>query len=219
MNEVMRRGDGPLSRLPVIGGPVDALAAAALAVPRQVVSTVAAVPRTVLHAVLDEIFGYVSETDLTSVLLRSVDLDRLLASVDLNALLRQVDLNALLADVDLNALLADVDLNPVIAGLDLNPAVAALELEPVITAIDLNRVLEGVDIDAVLHRTDLVGVAATVVDGIDLNNIVREASSSVTTEMITDVRSGSERADDKVDQFVGRILRRKTADPQQRDAP
>ncbi|MEZ5210905.1 hypothetical protein [Gordonia sp. (in: high G+C Gram-positive bacteria)] len=37
-----------------------------------------------------------------------------------------------------------------------------------ITAIDLNKVLEAVDIDAMLNRTDLVGVASTVVDGIDL---------------------------------------------------
>ena len=51
--------------------------------------------------------------------------------------------------------------------------------------------------------------AEKVVDGIDLNSIVREASASVSTEMIGDMRSGSERADDRVDEFVGRILRRK----------
>ncbi|WP_234353864.1 hypothetical protein [Gordonia iterans] len=203
MTQLIRAGDdgGLLARLPVIGGPV-----------RAAVDTVFALPRTALRAVLDEVFAYLAETDLTPVLLRAVDLDRVLASVDLQALLARVDLNQLLDDVDLNALLDGVDLNPVLARLDLNPVVAALDLQAVIETVDIDKVLEGVDVDAVLARTDLVGTAALVVDGIDLNNIVREASASVTTEMITDVRSGSERADDKVDQFVGRILRRKAAE-------
>ncbi len=223
------RGDGLLPRLPLVGG----LAAAAggvveavVAVPRAITGRVAALPSALIHAVLDEVFGYVAGTDLTPVLLRAVDLDRVLRSVDLDALLRGVDLNAvldgvdldallrgvdlnaLLDGVDLNPLLARLDLNPVLSGLDLNPLLTSLDLTTVVGGIDLNAVLAGVDIDAVLARTDLVGVAATVVDGIDLNSIVRDASASVTTEMIGDVRTGSERADDRVEIFVNRLLRR-----------
>jgi hypothetical protein len=54
-----------------------------------------------------------------------------------------------------------------------------------------------------------VGLAEKVIDGVDLNTIVRDASASVSTEMINDVRTGSERADDGVEQFVNRMLRRK----------
>lgn len=196
-------------------------AATVFAIPRRAVSAAVAVPRTVLHAVLDEVFAYLADADLTMVLLSAVDFNRILGALDvqqllqrldLNAVLADVDLNALLADVDLNALLADVDLNPLLAKLDLNPAVGAIDLQSVIGGLDMNKILEGVDIDAILDRTDLAGVASTVVDEIDLNSIVRDASASVTTEMITDVRSGSERADDRVEVFVNRMLRRKDGD-------
>ncbi|MFT4088637.1 MAG: hypothetical protein QM658_16075 [Gordonia sp. (in: high G+C Gram-positive bacteria)] len=197
---------------PLIGGLVGGLANSTRAVAGAAVDAVIAVPRGILHAVLDEVFAYLRQADLTSVLVDGVDLNRVLAQVDLDALLAGVDLNALLSGVDLNALLADVDLNALLADVDLNSLLASLDLNPAVLAIDLDRVLEGVNIDAVLDRTDLVGVAGEVVDGIDLNSIVRDASASVTTEMITDVRSGSERADDRVDLFVSRMLRRRPAE-------
>lgn len=211
--------------LPLFGGVAQlATGAAGLAfsVPGAIAGRILSVPRTVLRAVLDEVFAYLADADLTAVLLSAVDFDRVLGSLDvqalltrldLNELLAGVDLNRLLADVDLNALLADVDLNPLIARLDLNPAVVALDLQPVIDGIDINKILAGVDIDAVLVRTDIAAVASNVVDEIDLNSIVRDASASVTTEMITDVRSGSERADDRVEVFVNRVLRRKGGEP------
>lgn len=146
--------------------------------------------RTVVHAVLDDVFAYLAGADLTGVLTSAIDLDRVLASIDLDAVLARLDLDAVLARVDLNRLLASVDLNALLAD------------------VDLNRLLAGVDVDAVLDRTDLVGVAEKVVDGVDLNSIVREASATVSTEVISDVRSGSERADDGVEQFVNRVLRR-----------
>lgn len=167
-----------MTRIPLVGGLVDAATAAA----GSAVSAAVAVPRSVVHAVLDDVFDYLSSTDLTGVILSSVDLNRVLATVDLDELLARVDLNAVLSRVDVNEVLAGVDLNALLAR---------------------------VDVDAVLARTDLVGVAEKVVDGVDVTAIVREASATVSTEVISDVRIEAERADDGVEQFVNRMLRRK----------
>ncbi|MFT4200277.1 hypothetical protein [Gordonia sp. (in: high G+C Gram-positive bacteria)] len=132
------------------------------------VSAAVAVPRSVVHAVLDDVVDYLSGTDLTPVLTSAIDLNRVLATVDVQALVDRVDINRVLASVDLDALLA---------------------------RIDVNALLDRVDVDALVAHTDLT-------------TIVRDASASVSSEVIDDVRSGSERADDGVERFVNRVLRR-----------
>ena len=196
------RSEGALAQLPLVSM-ARAATEVVLAVPRAAVSTVVGLPRAVLRAALDEVFAYLGEADLTGVLLSAVDFDRVLGALDLQALVSRLDLNELLAGVDLNPLLATIDLNPLVAGLD---------LEAVIARIDIDAIVARVDIDAILQRTDIASVAANVVDEIDLNSIVRGASATVSTEMIADVRGGSERADDRVEVFVNRMLRRKGND-------
>ena len=54
-------------------------------------------------------------------------------------------------------------------------------------------------------------LAEEIIDGVDLPDIIREASTSVTADVMTDVRSTSERADDAVANAVNRFLRRRGA--------
>ena len=55
---------------------------------------------------------------------------------------------------------------------------------------------------------DLVGLANKVIDGVDLPAIIRESTNSVTAEVMTDVRSQGERADDLVAGMVDRVVGR-----------
>lgn len=168
------------------------------------------IPRAVIRGVLSEAIEFLTvEIDLTEVLVSAVDLNRVLKEVDLQAVVERLDLNALLATLDLQKILEGIDLNPLLESLDLNPVVQKLDLNGLIAGVDLNKVVGTIDIDGVLERVDLVVVGNRVIEGVDLSSIVRDASSTVTTEMISDVRSGSERADDAVDGFVDRVLRRK----------
>lgn len=168
------------------------------------VNRVLGVPRAVIRGVLAEAITFLTEEiDLTEVLIAAVDLDRLLQSVDLAAVIGRLDLQAVLQRLDLN---------PVLQRLDLNPVLAALDIDAVIDRVDLDQAVRQIDIDAVLARVDLVTVGNRVIDGVDLSSIVRDASSTVTTEVISDVRSSSERADDAVEGFVNRVLRRKPTD-------
>jgi hypothetical protein len=60
----------------------------------------------------------------------------------------------------------------------------------------------------VRERVDLIGLADEVVAGIDLPSIIRESTGSVTADVMDDVRSQGERADDAVSGIVNRILGR-----------
>jgi len=88
-------------------------------------------------------------------------------------------------------------------------------VEPVkalVTAI-ADAVVAEVDIDAIVARLDLIGLANDVIDGVDLQAIIRDSTASVTEEVMADARTQGERADDMVAGFVDRMLGR-DRDPQ-----
>ena len=73
----------------------------------------------------------------------------------------------------------------------------------------IEMVLDQLDLNALARqRIDLIGLADEVVDGIDLPAIIKASTDSVTAEVMTDVRSQGERADDLVAGFVDRLLGR-----------
>jgi hypothetical protein len=74
--------------------------------------------------------------------------------------------------------------------------------------VDVNAIVREVDIDAIIDRIDLVGLADVVIDGVDLPTIIRQSTTSVTAEVMTDVRTQGERADDLVTGIVDRMLGR-----------
>ncbi len=74
--------------------------------------------------------------------------------------------------------------------------------------VDVNAIARDVDIDAIIARIDLIGLADVVIDGVDLPSIIRQSTTSVTAEVMTDVRSQGERADDLVTGIVDRMFGR-----------
>jgi hypothetical protein len=70
----------------------------------------------------------------------------------------------------------------------------------VVTKLDLTAL--------VMENVDMVKVANAVIDGIDLPQIVRESSSSVTAETVDTVRLQGIEADRAVSRFVDRVLMR-----------
>lgn len=75
--------------------------------------------------------------------------------------------------------------------------------------VDVNAIARDIDIDAIIDRIDLIGLADTVIDGVDLPTIIRQSTNSVTAEVMTDVRTQGERADDLVSGIVDRMLGRR----------
>jgi hypothetical protein len=83
------------------------------------------------------------------------------------------------------------------------------KLVTVVAVALVERVLDELDLtDLVRQRVDLTALANEVIDGVDLPAIIRESTGTVTAEVMTDVRTQGERADDAVSGFVDRLLGR-----------
>jgi hypothetical protein len=111
------------------------------------------------------------------------------------------------------AVIRGVERLPVVGGwLRRGCADLAVRGEQVIAALAVplvEIVLDELDLDDLVRkRVDLVGLANDIVDGIDLPAIIRQSTDSVTAEVLTDVRSQGERADELVSGFVDRLLGR-----------
>ncbi|MFF0453486.1 hypothetical protein [Nocardia africana] len=87
--------------------------------------------------------------------------------------------------------------------------VGAVDLtEIVVDNVDLDAVAERIDVDKIIGRVDLVGLADTVIEGVDLPRIIRESTDSMSAEAVLGIRSQGMHADDAVAGFVGKLLRR-----------
>lgn len=74
--------------------------------------------------------------------------------------------------------------------------------------LDIDALASDLDIEAVINRVDLIALADRVIEGVDLPAIIRESTNSMTAEVMTDVRTQGERADDVVAGIVDRMLGR-----------
>ncbi|MUL66255.1 hypothetical protein BOO86_17420 [Mycobacterium sp. CBMA 234] len=78
--------------------------------------------------------------------------------------------------------------------------VATEVVELVLDELDLNQLVR--------QRVDLIGLTNEVIDGIDLEAVIRQSTDSMTAEVMSDVRTQGERADDAISGFVDRLLGR-----------
>ena len=131
-----------------------------------------------------------------------------MARVDIGAIIDRVDLDAVAARIDIEAIAARLDLDQLAAGLDVAAVVARVDLDAVAARLDADRVVARVDLDAVVARLDLVGIAQSVIDAIDLPEIVRESTGALSSDAVRAVRAESRRADDRVAGLFDRLLRR-----------
>jgi hypothetical protein len=172
------------------------------------------VPRLVA-AVLDRL-------DLTELVIRRVDLDRVAEQLDVEAVLDRLDLTELvIRRVDLDRVAEQLDVEAVLDRLDLT--------ELVIRRVDLDRVAQRLDVDAVLDRldltelvvsrVDLIGLAEQVVVGIDLPQLIRDSTGSVASEGIAGVRMQGMEADQAIAHLVDRVLRRRPRRPRPEQGP
>jgi hypothetical protein len=100
---------------------------------------------------------------------------------------KSLDVNQLAQQVDVNALLREVDLNALIAKIDVNA---------LLRQVDVNRLISQVDIDAVIEDTDLGGVIAM-------------SSGHELSKAVDAVRGQAVALDDRINDWVRRLLRRK----------
>jgi hypothetical protein len=78
--------------------------------------------------------------------------------------------------------------------------------------LDVDALAADLDIEAVINRIDLIALADRVIEGVDLPAIIRDSTNSMTAEVMTDVRTQGERADDIMAGIVDRMLGRDRED-------
>lgn len=111
----------------------------------------------------------------------------------------------------IEVLIRDVDLTQLVAeNVDVDAIVREVDLDAAVAQVDLDRAVSRLDLDAAVHRVDLIAVANEIIEGVDLAGLIRAATGTVGADVIEDVRSGSERADDAVAAVVDRLLRRRS---------
>jgi hypothetical protein len=138
-------------------------------------------------------------------------LNAALDTIDLTELVRdRVDVDELAAGVDVDALASTVDLDAIVARIDLDAIVRRIDLDAIVARIDPNEIVERVDLDAAARRVDVATIAREVIDELDLLELIRESSATVTTDVVDDIRLGAVDADRAVARVVDRILRRRT---------
>lgn len=137
-----------------------------------------------------------------------VDLDGIVDRVDIDGIAERVDLDRILDRVDVDGIAARVDIDRIIGRVDIDGIAARLDLTPILDRVDVDAIAARVDVDAVIRRIDLIGLADTVIDGVDLPAIIRDSTGTMSTEAVQGVRSQGMRADDAVSGFVGRMFGR-----------
>ncbi len=177
---------------------------------RQARDTLELALRRTLQLVVPRVVGAVlANLDLTAMVREHVDLDEIAGGLDVAAVIDRVDLDDVVSRVDLNAVIGRVDLDEVVSRVDLDAVAGRLDLNAVASRLDLDRLVESLDIEAVLARIDLTGIAEEVIAAVDLPEIVRQSSGVLASEAVHGVRTGGMQADDAVDRFVDRLLRRR----------
>ena len=92
--------------------------------------------------------------------------------------------------------------------IDLDGVAKRIDLDALAATIDPDPVVARVDLDAILARVDIVGIARDVVDAIDLPEIVRHSTGTLTSDTIRTVRREAMQADEIVGGLFDRLLRR-----------
>ncbi|WP_068154908.1 hypothetical protein [Rhodococcus phenolicus] len=198
-------GVGLARRLPGIAPVLDGLEARGDDALRAADAAVDGLLRVIVRKVVQ---AALLEVDLTAVVRDHVDLDAVADGIDVGRIVDRVDIDGIAGRVDVDRIAERVDIDRILDRVDIDGIAARLDLAPILDRVDVDAVAARVDVDAVIGRVDLIGLAGTVIEGVDLPAIIRESTGTMSTEAVQGVRSQGMRADDAVSGFVGRMFGR-----------
>jgi hypothetical protein len=116
--------------------------------------------------------------------------------------------DAVAGRLDVDAVAARLDVASVVHRLDLMAIVRSeLDLDELVAGVDIDAAAARLDVEKVIDRLDLARLAEKVMAQVDLPEIIRESTGSVTSSTVRGVRMQGISADEAVDRAVGRLLR------------
>lgn len=196
---------GVVRAVPGAAGVLDALAARGDDALRAATELARAALRTVVREV---VAAALLELDLTAIVRAHVDLDAVAEDIDVDRIAARLDVEAVVDRLDLDAIVDTVDLQRQIARVDVDAVAATLDIAAVADRVDVDAIAARLDMDAIIGRLDLIGLTNTIIDEVDLPQIIRDSTGSLSEEAVRGVRSQGMQADDAVAGFVGRLFGR-----------
>ena len=151
--------------------------------------------------------GVIDRLDVDAIIAR-VDIAALVERIDVDAVIAKADLDAVIDRLDLDAVIARVDVGRVLDRIDVDAVARRIDLEALLARVDVDALAARVDIQAIIDRVDIAALTREVMDQVDIGQIVRESTGSMTSETVDAVRYQGMNADRLVSKIVDRILRR-----------
>lgn len=151
--------------------------------------------------------GVIDRLDIDAIIAR-VDIAALVERIDVDAVIAKADLDAVIDRLDLDAIIARVDVSRVLDRIDVDAVARRIDLEAMLARVDVDALAARVDIQAIVDRVDIAALTREVMEQVDIGQIVRESTGSMTSETVDAVRYQGMNADRLVSRIVDRILRR-----------
>jgi hypothetical protein len=108
------------------------------------------------------------------------------------------------------AVLDQLDLTSMVAErVDLNAVVRDLDVDQVVNKVDIDEVAARIDVKAIVERVDIAGLARYVIEEVDLPEIIRSSTDSITSDTVRGMRMQSIAADERLGRIVDRALLRR----------
>jgi hypothetical protein len=120
--------------------------------------------------------------------------------------------NRELARAALRALVATVATS-VLDEIDLDGIADRIDVGRLVDRVDLDEVVARVDLDRVVERVDLSRVARLVLEEVDLEQVIRESTSSLADDTLDDLRARGTSADHLVGRIADRFRRHREVAP------
>jgi hypothetical protein len=84
-----------------------------------------------------------------------------------------------------------------------------VDMDAIAARIDIDAVAARIDIEEIIERIDLAAVTEDVMESVDLPEIIRQSTGALASDSVLDVRLQSIEADEAVNRFIDRLLRRR----------
>jgi len=191
-----------VQRIPVVGGTLDDAITQVTTRGTDAIRSTAefadSTLRTVIKAVVD---AALAEVDITKIVVDHVDIDKIAENIDVDKIAERVSLE------------------PIIDRVDVDEIASRLDVKAVIDRLDLDGTIATADLERQVNRIDLVKIADQVIEGVDLPQMIRESTGSLSTEAVHGARVQGMQADDAVAGFVGRLFGRDNAPSSDKPSP
>jgi hypothetical protein len=168
---------------------------------RQFIALVRALVPAVVEAVLDQI-------DITQLVLDHVKLRAIVAEVDVDEVAARLNMTAVVDRLPMDEVFDRVDFDALIDRIPISKVVDSIDLDAIAERIDVDAIAQRLNIEAVIDRVDLAALAKQVIDSIDLPEIIRESTGSMTSETVLGVRMQGIQADQRISRVVDKLLLR-----------